>query len=341
MSQKEQEIQAILTEVGQAVCRKVRSQIIEQGKEAASQIHKEEASDVIYAIDKDAEDIIEETFEQHAAKVGGIWLFAEGVGDEEKGAVFPSSMQPEEVAWKVLMDPIDGTRCIMYDKRPAFYLSAAAPNTKESTMLSDTTVAVMVEIPHSRSHLSDILWAIKGQGSHGLTWNLETEEKTPIELQASKAESIEGGFAQLVRFFPPGRDILSKLEDELIHRVVPGFNPERAIVFEDQYISTGGQLYQLLRGHDRFTADLRHLLYTHLRKQGQSGGHVCHPYDICTVLIAWEEGLELSDAYGQSFDAPFNLHAPVDWIAYANASIRKQVEPVLLDLLKEYQLIEK
>ena len=38
------------------------------------------------------------------------------------------------------------------------------------------------------------------------------------------------------------------------------FKPGRdgvPLVFDDQYISTGGQLYELAVGHDLFTADLR------------------------------------------------------------------------------------
>ena len=34
----------------------------------------------------------------------------------------------------------------------------------------------------------------------------------------------------------------------------------KAACFEDQYLSTGGQLYELMAGHDRFIADIRPLL---------------------------------------------------------------------------------
>ena len=48
------------------------------------------------------------------------------------------------------------------------------------------------------------------------------------------------------------------------------------MVFDDQYICTGGQFYELIVGHDRFIADLRPLFYQILH---QPPGLCCHPYD--------------------------------------------------------------
>ena len=48
----------------------------------------------------------------------------------------------------------------------------------------------------------------------------------------------------------------------------------RAAVFDDQYISTGGQFYEMIAGHDRFIADLRPAFY---QMQGQPGGPVLPP----------------------------------------------------------------
>jgi hypothetical protein len=31
--------------------------------------------------------------------------------------------------------------------------------------------------------------------------------------------------------------------------------------------------------------------------------------------------------------------SPVDWIAYANESIRNEIEPVLKELIKKYQIL--
>ena len=50
---------------------------------------------------------------------------------------------------RLIVDPIDGTRGIMYDKRPAWTLAAVAPNRGPHTGLRDCEVSVMIELPTS------------------------------------------------------------------------------------------------------------------------------------------------------------------------------------------------
>jgi hypothetical protein len=97
-------------------------------------------------------------------------------------------------------------------------------------------------------------------------------------------------------------------------------------VFDDEYISTGGQLYELLVGHDRFLADLRPLLHS---GSDYMGGICCHPYDICTALIAEEGGVVITDAMGRPLSAPLDTHSPISWVGYANQMLRRTIEPAL------------
>ena len=57
----------------------------------------------------------------------------------------------------------------------------------------------------------------------------------------------------------------------LVRHLIGPADVTKATVFDDQYISTGGQFYELIVGHDRFNADLRPLFY---RLQGQPEGSV-------------------------------------------------------------------
>ena len=98
-----------------------------------------------------------------------------------------------------------------------------------------------------------------------------------------------------------------------------------ALAFEDQYISTGGQLYELTVGHDRWVADLRPLVDAALRRRGQSLGVCSHPYDLCTELIAREAGVIVTDPRGGRLDAPLDVFSDVGWIGYANATLRDQI----------------
>jgi hypothetical protein len=334
-------IQNVLKEIGQAVCEKVYASVKEQSVEKLSSIHKEGEDDTIYQIDKDVEDIIVPMLDYYAESLGGIILLAEGISEEAEGDfTLPKGRKESDCAIRIIMDPIDGTRGIMYDKRSAFFLAGAAPNKGKGTKLSDIEVAVMTELPTSRAYLSDTLWAIKSKGAHAETKNLLTGEIQLKTFYPSKKKTILGGFGQIARFFPPGREILAKIEDELIQILFPvELASGRAIIFEDQYISSGGQMYELLMGHDRFIADVRTVLYQYLAKSGTMPGHVCHPYDICTQLIGIEAGLIITDSYGNKLDAPMDLLYSVDWIGYANPNVQKQVEPVLQGLMKKYGLI--
>jgi len=113
--------------------------------------------------------------------------------------------------------------------------------------------------------------------------------------------------------------------------------PGKAQLFEDQYISSGGQLYELMAGHDRFVADLRPLF-----ERARVGGAAlcCHPYDLSTELIARELGVVVTDADGKPLCAPLDVTSDVSWIGYANSSIRDLVVPQLRRSLARRGLVE-
>ena len=102
--------------------------------------------------------------------------------------------------------------------------------------------------------------------------------------------------------------------------------PGKAQLFEDQYISSGGQLYELMSGHDRFIADLRPL-FERRRKGGPA--LCCHPYDLCTELIAREVGVVVTDLRGEPLRAKLAVEPDVAWAGYANQQVRALLEPLL------------
>ena len=69
-------------------------------------------------------------------------------------------------------------------------------------------------------------------------------------------------------------------------------------------------------------------------------GHCCHPYDICTLLIAEELGVTITDPYGKPLETRLDVTTDVAWMGFANHQIRKQVEPCLLQILRERELTE-
>jgi hypothetical protein len=223
----------------------------------------------------------------------------------------------------------------MYDKRAAWSLAGVAPNKGPGTRLSDIEVAVMTELPTSKMNQSDVLWAIKGQGARGVRETLAARGSTAgthdLILSPSRADTIAHGFASVSNFFPGTKQLASGLMEYLAANLLGPADVTRAAVFDDQYISTGGQFYELIVGHDRFNADLRPIFYA---LQGQPEGLCCHPYDCATVLIAQEAGVEVTDGRGRPLDAPMDVTTGVSWAAFANPALRAKIEPLIDEFVR-------
>jgi hypothetical protein len=291
--------------------------------------------DTIYAIDRVGEEIFVEGLER-VARREPICLMGEGLPNNS--LALPRGAQDSDCRWRILVDPIDGTRGLMYQKRSAWILTGVAPNRGPETRLRDIVLAVQTEIPLVKQHLADRLWAFRGQGVEARRLNRMSGEWERLTLQPSRAASLDHGFATVVRFFPGARDVLAAIDDEVVEALVPP-RAGRARCFEDQYASTGGQLYELIAGHDRLIADIRPLMESVRADRNLPRGLCCHPYDLCTALIAEESGVILTDAAGASVDAPFDAVSDVAWIGYANARLRGAAEPVLQAALRRRGLL--
>jgi fructose-1,6-bisphosphatase/inositol monophosphatase family enzyme len=285
-------------------------------------IQRDEEGDTIYAIDVVSEEVLVEFFEELSHDHSFV-LIAEGLRGP---MVFPRESPESSAAWRIIVDPIDGTRGLMYQKRSAWILTGIAPNRGEQTSLQDIVAAVQTEVPLLKQHLSDQMWAIKGQGTSAERHNRLTGESTPIQLRPSKSITIAHGFSTISRFFPGAREVLAAIDDEIVRGALGPATPGKAACFEDQYISSGGQLHELMAGKDRFIADLRPYM--------SQLGICCHPYDVCTALIATELGVLVTNPFGQPLDPPLNVQADVAWAGYANEQIRSQVEPLLQAALR-------
>ena len=302
-----------------------------------AQIHHESSSDTIYAIDRISEDLIIKLFSERIAAQTPIVLIAEGIGNGK--IVLPGDAREEDAQWRIIIDPIDGTREIMYQKRSAWILTGVAPNKGGDTNLQDIELAVQTEIPLVKQHLCDVLWAQKGQGVHTQRYDRLNKKIVPLSLKPSTADTISHGFAMISRFFPGARDVLAEIDEELIRAVLGPVQKGKTHCFEDQYLSTGGQIYELIAGHDRFNADLRPLMDKVLVQQGLELGICCHPYDICTELIARELGVIITDEYGQPLRTRLDVDENLCWVGYANEKIHATIEPVLQQILKKRGLI--
>ncbi len=289
-------------------------------------------ADTIYHIDRLSEHAILAWFERHWPRAYPVELVMEGL---EGGAVtYPRDVPVAQTKWKCILDPIDGTRGIMYDKRPAFILAALAPQRGVRTELRDILVAVMTELPTSKQDRADQLSAIRGAGMVAETHDLARGSIRRWVARPSRAKNFEHGFASLARFFPEGKALIGALEEALWRELgLIGKNGGQ-LVFDDQYICTGGQLFELIVGHDRMLGDLRPLAYA---KLGYSSAALCcHPYDICTALIAEEAGCVIEAPDGRALRLPLDTTTPVTWMGYANPTLARIVRPVLRRVMAQH-----
>jgi fructose-1,6-bisphosphatase/inositol monophosphatase family enzyme len=298
--------------------------------------------DTIFAVDRISEELLLELVAEHLADRWPLVLIAEGLHDTGLGdgiVTVPAGLDPDDAVIRVIVDPIDGTRGLMYQKRSAWILTAIAPNRGFGTSLSDVAIAVQTEIPLVKQTLSDVVWAIRGAGMRAERFDRVTGRSVPLTLRPSGATTLLFGFAQISRFVPGGRADLAAIDDEIMEELLGPVMAGKAMVFEDQYICTGGQLYELIAGHDRFTADIRPLLERLLASRGERLGLCVHPYDICTVLIAQEAGVVVTDGRGAPFDARLDVTGACDWVGYASESLRAHVEPALHNALRRRGLL--
>lgn len=320
----------------------VLAQIAEQSLEEMSQADDAHPGDTIFAIDRISEELLVEYFEEEVAHEWPMVLIAEGLPDIGLGEgilTLPHGLPVEQAEIRVIVDPIDGTRCIMYQKRSAWILTGVAPNKGPQTSLADIELAVQTELPTLKQNLGDVLSAIKGQGMQVVRHNLTTKESNPVKLRPSRSETIEHGFSQIARFFPGARIELATIDEEIVMTILGPVKPGKTHLFEDQYTASAGQLYELISGHDRFTADIRPLMEKKLAEQGLRLGICCHPYDLSTELIAREAGVIVTDERGQPLSALLNLETDCSWAGYANPAIRAQVEPVFQAALEKRGLL--
>jgi len=302
-----------------------------------SQIASDDAGDTIYAIDRISEERLIQLFESEIATRIPLVLIGEGL--PEGKVLLPRDISEEDAEIRVIVDPIDGTRGLMYQKRSAWILTGVAPNKGKETNLQDIELAVQTEIPLVKQHLSDVLWAEKNKGAQAFRYNRLTCDKSTFTPRPSNAKTIAHGFAMIARFFPGAREELAAIDEEIIFAALGPPQRGKTHCFEDQYISTGGQLYELMMGHDRFVADLRPLMEKVLLRRGQALGICCHPYDMCTELIARECGVIVTDANGNRLQAPLDVESEIDWVGYANDSIRQQMEMPLQTALRKRNLL--
>ena len=151
-----------------------------QSTEQLAAVAAEESSDTIYRIDRVSEDVLVAGLED-VARDDPLVLDRRGARRGKR--VLPRGASEQDCRWRVIVDPIDGTREIMYQKRSAWILTGVAPNLGDETRIRHIDLAVQTEIPVLKQHLSDQLWAARGQGTRAIRYDRVRQTQEPLVLR--------------------------------------------------------------------------------------------------------------------------------------------------------------
>lgn len=326
-----EELRSLLCELGIAIRDAVISQRCGLDASALSSVAGHAGGDTIFAIDKFGEEAILQWFRSRWPNRIPVQIVMEGLEGE---LCFPEGATVSSTEWKCIIDPIDGTRGIMYDKRSAWTLAAIAPQAGEETRLSHIIAAAMTEIPTSRHWRADQFSATRSGSLIAKAWDIR--EGISVACTAptpSSATHFNQGFSSLVKFFPEGRTLTAQIEERLWDELVGLNRSTSPVIFDDQYICTGGQFHEMMSGRDRLIGDLRPLVYRTLDIESSL---LCHPYDCCTAMLLEKAGVVYEHPLGGFPDAPLDTESGVPWIAYANENLASQARPVLKKILKQF-----
>src|SRR5262249_40574494 len=125
------------------------------------------AADTIYQIDRVGEGAIAAWFEAHWPADCPVQLVMEGA-EEVEPVTFPRGTPGADTRFKCILDPSDGRRTLLYDKRSAWTLAALAVQYGDATHLGDIVVAAMTELPTSKQWAADQISGVRGCGPGGL-----------------------------------------------------------------------------------------------------------------------------------------------------------------------------
>ncbi|MFZ4775335.1 MAG: inositol monophosphatase [Terrimicrobiaceae bacterium] len=300
------------------------------GARDLSSVSGHAGGDTIYAVDKFSEQAILEWFEKTWPVQWPVQVVMEGI---EHDLCFPAGTAVGGTAWKCILDPIDGTRGIMYDKRSAWALGGIAPQKGEETMLSGIVAAAMTEIPTSKQWRADQFSTTLEGPLVGASHDVRQNSIHPLAASPSAAKDFAHGFSSLVKFFPEGRTLTAQIEERLWDELIGLNSSPSPTVFDDQYISTGGQFYEVMVGHDRLVGDLRPLIFRVLDIETSL---VCHPYDACAWLVLKKAGCVYEHPLGGFPDAPLDTSSGIAWMAYANEDLAALARPVIRKVLNQF-----
>ncbi|MBL8863214.1 MAG: hypothetical protein JNK02_14555 [Planctomycetes bacterium] len=297
--------------------------------------HELGAGDVTYGIDVPTEAVLSAWLEE-TARAQPLSLLTEDAGWRHAGPDGQGGVRAlqgfDHGGPRLVVDPIDGTRHLMADLRSAWTVIAACAPAASAPRQRDVALGIVSEIPDSRGALARELRAAAGRGARRRTLRLADGAVLSDEaLQADDDARADRGYFPFFRYAPDLRPAIARVEADFFARLERHAGAQATTCWDDQYISSGGQLALLALGTYRAIVDLRAALAAERGSPTQTG----KPYDVAgAILVAREAGCVVTDVRGGELDFPLDVTTPVGFVGWHNDGTRARLAPHLAAALR-------
>jgi len=314
-----QRLEALLDAIRIATRDRLASEESISGLSPSAQVAGAGAGDVTYGIDEESERVVSLWLEE-CAREGPLSLFTEDIGWRHAGPDSDGGWHEldgfDHGGPRIAIDPIDGTRPLLGDLRPAWTSIAVCPPGPGEPHASDVTLGLLGELPTSTTEGWRVIRAELGEGAamehRSSTAQSETD---PVPLVADTDDRPDHGVFSFFRFTPHQRPAIARVEANFFARIAEAEGADLMHCHDDQYVCNVGQLVHLAQGSYRMIADLR----SHVASSSDEPVVTSKPYDLAAaLLVAREAGCVVTAPDGSPLDFPLDATTPVSFVGWAN-----------------------
>lgn len=239
---------------------------------------------------------------------------------------------PDHGGPSIVIDPIDGTRHLLFELRSAWTIIGVAPPGSALPTQAQIEYGLVTEIPTRLAGWARELEAVKGQGCQHLELPLNGSSEPPQgTLQSPDSARVDHGYFPFFAYHPSVRPASHAIAQDFFTRLQQHEDAQIEHCYDDQYIASGGQLALLALGQYTMVCDLRPWL---LDAQGHAT-QCAKPYDICgAVLVAQEAGCQVCNLDGSALSMPLDTKTPVGFSAFAGPRTKARLLPHLIQTLE-------
>ena len=321
-----------LVQLGGLLRHEVRGALRTQSRTELTAIASVGVGDHTFGIDVVAERAVDRWLEEMAA-TGPLSLLTEDTGWRHVGPQGPLR-DFDHGGPRISLDPIDGTRNLMHELRPAWVIAAACGPGTDAPRIGDVEVGALIEIPCLDSVRARELVALRSKGLRCRSVPLGPQPPSPNDEQPlwepaaplDEQARLDGGYFPFFGFEPRCRAAAQELSARVFERLENDLGIDTESVLDDQYISSGGQLALLALGTYRAIIDARLSL-------GNARGFTARtakPYDVAgAILVAEEAGAVVRGVDGGPLDFPLDATTPIEFCGYANDATFRALAPLI------------